>query len=72
MSAPSIFKERDQFLVVGVKNRPQHYVQCMFADSRRKLYCEASSFYYAERETKPRMVYMPPDAMARHISPFLG
>ena len=47
-----------------MKGRPQNYVQYMFPDSRGKFYCEASLFYYAERETKPRMSYMPPDAMA--------
>ena len=61
---PSAFKERDRFLVVSVKIRPQNYVQCMFAENRSKLYCEASSSYSAERETKLRMLYMPPDAMA--------
>lgn len=61
---PSAFKERDRFLVMSVKARPQNYVQCMFADNRRKLYCEASSFYYAEREGKPRTLYISSDAMA--------
>ena len=61
---PSAFKERGRFLVVRVEARPQSYVQCMFADNRSKLYCEASSFYYAEPEMKPRTFYMPSDAMA--------
>jgi hypothetical protein len=30
----------------------------------QKLYCEASSFYCAERETKPRTLYLPPEAIA--------
>jgi len=49
---------------VSVKARPQNYVQCMFADNRSILYCEASSFYCAERDTKPRTLYMPPERMA--------
>src|SRR5262245_23182241 len=36
----------------------------MFADNRSILYCEASSFYCAERDTKPRTLYMPPERMA--------
>ncbi len=35
---PSAFKERDRFLVLSEKARPQAYVQCMFADNREKLY----------------------------------
>jgi hypothetical protein len=61
---PSPFKERDRFLVLSVKASPQSYVQCMFADNRSKLYCEASSFYYAEPAGKPRMLYLPPEVMA--------
>jgi hypothetical protein len=59
---PSAFKHRDRFLVLSVKARPQSYVQCMFTD-RDRLYCEASSFYYAEAGTR-RTVYMASEAMA--------
>jgi hypothetical protein len=61
---PSAFKERNRFLVVSVAARPQSYVQCMFADNRDKLYCEASSFYYAAKKSRPRTIYPSPQAMA--------
>ncbi len=52
---PSAVKERGPFLVMSVKGQPQAYVQCMFADNRKKLYCEASSGDYTERDSKPCM-----------------
>ena len=61
---PSAFKERDRFLVISVKQHPQWYVQCMFAANRTKLYCEASSGYYAERAETPRTTYLSPDSTA--------
>lgn len=61
---PSAFRECDRFLILSVKGWPQAYVQCMFADNRKKLYCEASSGYYAEPDSKPRMSYLPQDFIA--------
>ena len=65
---PSLFKDRDRFVIVSVTGRPQAYVQCLFANSEKLLYCEASSLYYAEPKDKPRTLYLPPDrirALAR-------
>jgi hypothetical protein len=65
---PSLFKDRDRFVIVSVTGRPQAYVQCLFANSEKLLYCEASSLYYAEPDDKPRTLHLPPDrikALAR-------
>jgi hypothetical protein len=40
---PSAVKERDRFFVISVTSDPQRYVQCMFAEDRPKLFCEASN-----------------------------
>lgn len=61
---PSAVKERGPFLVMSVKGRPQAYVQCMFADNRKKLYCEASSGDYVERESKPCMSCLSQESVA--------
>lgn len=55
--APSAFKERDRYMVLSVAHVGQSYVQCMFAEGRTKLYCEASSGYYAEAADKPRRTF---------------
>ena len=58
---PSLSKDLNRFVVVSVRGRPQAYVQCMFANSEKLLYCEASSLYYAEDANKPRALYLPAD-----------
>lgn len=37
---------RNRFLVLAVRDQPQHYVQCIFFDADRKMLCEASSGAY--------------------------
>ena len=65
---PSLSKDLNRFVILSIRGRPQAYVQCLFANSEKLLYCEASSFYYAEADDKPRALYLPADrikALAR-------
>jgi hypothetical protein len=55
---------RDRFLAVTLNSHPHGYVQCMFAASRTKLLCEASSGYYYNRSGAPRTFYLSTEAIA--------
>ena len=55
--APSAYRERNRYLVLSSELPSEDYVQCMFAANRSKLYCEASSGYYAQAADKPRTRY---------------
>jgi hypothetical protein len=39
-------ESRDRFIVVSLRDQPQHYVQCMFADRDSRMFCEAASGAY--------------------------
>ena len=54
---PSAYHERDRYLVLSFPRKSNSYVQCAFVENRSKLYCEASSGYYAQSENKPRLYY---------------
>jgi hypothetical protein len=51
---------RDRFLAVTLSGHPQ----CLFAENRTWLLCEASSGYYYNRSGVPRTFYLAPDAIA--------
>ena len=55
---------RDRFLVVTLSGHPHGYVQCIFAENRTWLLCEASSGYYYNKPGVPRTFYLAPDAIA--------
>lgn len=55
--APSAFQKLDRYLVLSAPLVQKNYVQCMFAENRTKLYCEASSGYYDEATGKPRRTF---------------
>jgi len=55
---------RDRFLAVTLSGHPHGYVQCLFAENRTWLLCEASSGYYYNRPGVPRTFYLAPDAIA--------
>ena len=62
--APSAYQERDRYLVLSAPLIDQAYVQCMFAVNRTKLFCEASSGYYARAMDKPRRSFPSEDTKA--------
>lgn len=62
--APSAYRERDRYLVLSAPLVDQAYVQCMFAVNRTKLFCEASSGYYARAMDKPRRSFPSEDTKA--------
>lgn len=39
-------QSRDRFIVVSLRDQPQHYVQCMFGDRDSRMFCEAASGAY--------------------------
>jgi hypothetical protein len=39
-------QSRDRFIVVALRGEPQRYVQCIFHDRDRQMFCEASSGAY--------------------------
>lgn len=53
----SAFQERDRYLALTAPLIRNNYVQCMFAQNRTKLYCEASSGYYDEAMSNPRRTF---------------
>jgi len=55
---------RDRYLAVTVPHVAQAYVQCMFHDNNRKLYCEAASGFYDAPPGAPRTFHQPADAIA--------
>jgi len=55
--APSPFQKLDRYLALTAPLIHKNYIQCMFAENRTKLYCEASSGYYDEAMGKPRRVF---------------
>jgi len=54
----------DRFLAVTLPEHPHGYVQCMFADGRTKILCEASSGFYYNKAGEPRTFYLAPAAIA--------
>ncbi|KQP30543.1 hypothetical protein ASF49_13630 [Methylobacterium sp. Leaf104] len=44
---------RERFLAVSLAQTDDHYVQCIFFDDDRKMYCEASSGAYARGAEMP-------------------
>jgi hypothetical protein len=59
---PAAIAERDRFLKLSVRDRPRNYVRCQFADDRKKLYCEASS--YIDAGPSALSLSLPPEALA--------
>jgi hypothetical protein len=55
--------DHNRFIAVTVSDRPQAYVQCIFHDHQTRLYCEASSGFYYEKESVPRTFYQPPETI---------
>ncbi|MCJ2053576.1 TY-Chap domain-containing protein [Methylobacterium sp. J-070] len=41
-----VWKSRDRFVIVALKDQPQRYVQCVFHDHDSRMFCEASSGAY--------------------------
>jgi hypothetical protein len=39
---------KDRFLAISLQRRPSHYVQCIFFDGDRQMYCEAASGVFAK------------------------
>ena len=55
----------DRSFVLRVKDAPQNYVRCEFADNGRALSCVASSLYYAEDDkTRSHKLPMPAEKKA--------
>lgn len=54
--------DRHRFIAIGVPDG--HYVQCIFHDRTRKLYCEAASGFYEAPPGARRTAYLPPAAIA--------
>jgi hypothetical protein len=59
---------RDRFIAVTVPRHRHGYVQCMFAERRSLLFCEASSGFYYDKKSAPRTQWLARDkieALAR-------
>lgn len=52
---------RDRFIAVTAPRHRHGYVQCMFAERRSLLYCEASSGFYYDKEGAPRTQWLARD-----------
>lgn len=52
---------RDRFIAVTVPQHRHGYVQCMFAERRSLLYCEASSGFYYDKQDAPRTQWLSRD-----------
>lgn len=39
-------KLEDRYLILWSKRKPEYYVQCLFHDEDRQIYCEAASGFY--------------------------
>jgi hypothetical protein len=55
---------RDRFIAVTVPNHAHGYVQCMFIESRSRIYCEASSGYYYGIGGTPVKLHLPSESVA--------
>jgi hypothetical protein len=54
----------DRFLIIGLQNPPQAYVQCLFNDDDSKILCEAASGFYDQKAGDPRPFRVTPQALA--------
>ena len=50
---------RDRFLIVGLKDRGEYYVQCLFYHRDRGLFCEVASGFWAG----PNVHLVPPEKL---------
>lgn len=53
----------DEYLIVDIPPRPEHYVQCLFY-KRGKIYCEAASGFFLDGPGEPRTMRLPAIAIA--------
>jgi hypothetical protein len=54
----------DRFLIIGLQDTSEAYVQCLFNDDDSKIFCEAASGFYLQKEDQPRRFRMTPQALA--------
>ena len=54
----------NRYLVITLPAKTHAYVQCLFQDSRRRVYCEASSGFWLAKKGQPRTMYLSPRAVA--------
>lgn len=55
---------RNRFLAVTLPDIQHNYVQCIFHDRNRKIYCEASSGFWSTKENEVRTIRQPPATVA--------
>jgi hypothetical protein len=53
-----------RFLAIAVPNANQAYVQCIFHDNNRKVYCEAASGFYDSGPGEARTFHQPAEVIA--------
>jgi hypothetical protein len=56
--------ERDRFLAITLPDIRGNYVQCIFHDANRKIYCEASSGFWLTKKGGVRTFRQPPATVA--------
>ena len=57
-------RAKDRYLILGVRQAPQAYVQCLFLDNDTRVLCEASSGFYATLAGETRLYRPSPTARA--------
>lgn len=54
----------DRFLIIGLQDPPEAYVQCLFNDDDSKILCEAASGFYSQEAGEPRGFRVTSQALA--------
>jgi hypothetical protein len=56
--------DRNRYIAVTVPDHPHGYVQCIFHDRLTKIYCEAASGFYLDKDRAARTFHQPARAIA--------
>jgi hypothetical protein len=55
---------KKRYLVIGLLDPPEAYVQCLFVENDSKILCEAESGFYRQKAGEPRQFRVTPQALA--------